>query len=61
VKKGHSKRLAPRGRGGRHVTRWIAGRLLEAKKKFHKVKSYRELKELNRILNPELHFQAQVA
>ena len=38
-----------------------AAGLLEAEKKFRKVKGYRELKELNRILNPELHSQAQVA
>jgi hypothetical protein len=43
------------------VACWTAAGLLEAEKKFRKVKGYRELKELNRILNPELHSQAQVA
>jgi hypothetical protein len=42
------------------VLRWAAG-LLEAEKKFRKVKGYRELKELARKPNPELHSQAQVA
>jgi len=50
-----------RRRGGDHVARWTAAGRLEAEKKFRQVNGYRELKELNRILNPELHSQAQVA
>jgi len=47
--------------GGSHITRWTAAALLEAEKKFRKLKGYRSLEELERILNPELHSQAQVA
>jgi len=54
-------RNVKRWRGGAHLARWTAAGLAEAEKKFRKVKGYRELKELNRILNPELHSQAQVA
>ncbi len=54
-------RNVKRWRGGDHLARWTAAGLPEAEKKFRKVKGYRELKELNRILNPELHSQAQVA
>lgn len=54
-------RNVKRWRGGDHVARWTAAGLLEAEKKFRRVKGYRGLKELNRILNPELHSQAQVA
>ena len=43
------------------MCRWTAAGLREAEKKFRKVKGYRQLKELNRNLNPELHSQAQVA
>ena len=46
---------------GDHVARWTAAGLLEAEKKFRRVKGFRELKELNRILNSELHPQVQVA
>ncbi len=56
---GSSRHL--RWRVGDYVTRWTAAGLLKAEKKFRKVKGCRELKELNRILNPELHSQAQVA
>jgi transposase-like protein len=57
----HVARNVKRWQGGDHVARWAAAGLLEAEKKFRRVKGYRELKELNRILNPELHSQAQVA
>jgi len=57
----HVARNVKRWRAGDHVARWTAAGLLEAEKKFRKVKGYRELKKLNRILNPELHSQAQVA
>lgn len=57
----HVARNVKRWQGGDHVARWTAAGLLEAEKKFRRVKGYRELKELNRILNPQLHSQAQVA
>jgi hypothetical protein len=41
--------------------RWTATGLLEAEKKFRKVKGYRELEILQRKLNPSLTQQAQVA
>ncbi len=41
--------------------RWTAAGLLEAEKKFRKLKGYRGLEELARKLNPELHAQAEVA
>jgi hypothetical protein len=50
----HVARDVKRWQGGDHVARWTAG-LLEPERKFRKVKGYRELKELERILNPELH------
>ncbi len=57
----HVSRNVKRWQGGDHIARWTAAGLLEAEKKFRKVKGYRELKELARKLNPELHSQAQVA
>jgi transposase-like protein len=57
----HVARNVKRWQGGDHVARWTAAGLLEAEKKFRRVEGYRELKELNRILHPELHSQAQVA
>lgn len=57
----HVARNVKRWQGGDHIARWTAAGLLEAEKKFRKVKGYRELKELARILNPELHSQVQVA
>ena len=57
----HVARNVKRWQGGDHIARWTAAGLLEAEKKFRKVKGYRELKELARKLNPELHSQAQVA
>ncbi len=50
-----------RWRGGDHSARWTAAGLLEAEKKFRKLRGYRELNDLARKLNPELHSQAQVA
>jgi transposase-like protein len=57
----HVARNVKRWQGGDHIARWTAAGLLEAEKKFRKVKGYRELKELAGKLNPELHSQAQVA
>ena len=57
----HVARNVKRWQGGDHVARWTAAGLLEAEKKFRRVKGFRELKELNRILNSELHPQIQVA
>ena len=57
----HVARNVKRWQGGDHVARWTAAGLLEAEKKFRRVKRYRELGELERRLNPELHSQAQVA
>lgn len=57
----HVARNVKRWQGGDHLARWTAAGLLEADKKFCKVKGYRELQELNHILNPVLHSQAQVA
>jgi transposase-like protein len=50
-----------RWRAGNHALRWTATGLLEAEKKFHKVKGYRELERLQRKLNPSLTQQEQVA
>jgi hypothetical protein len=44
-----------------HALRWTATGLLEAEKKFRKVKGYRELAILYRKLNPDLTQQEQVA
>jgi transposase-like protein len=57
----HVARNVKRWQGGDHVARWTAAGLLEAEKKFRRVKGFRELKELARRLNPELHSQVQVA
>ena len=57
----HVARNVKRWHGGDHLARWAAAGLLEAEKKFHKVKGYRELKELAEKLNPGLHSQVQVA
>jgi transposase-like protein len=54
-------RNVKRWQGGDHVARWTATGLLEVEKTFRKVKGFRELKELDRILNPRLHSQEQVA
>ena len=50
-----------RWQGGDHIARWTAAGLLEAEKKFRRVKGYRELADLAKKLNLELHSQAQVA
>lgn len=57
----HVARNVKRWRGGNHIARWTVAGLLEAEKKFRKVKGYRELKVLAERLNPGLHSQAQVA
>jgi putative transposase len=54
-------RNVKRWRAGNHALRWTATGLLEAEKKFRKVKGYRELELLQRKLNPSLTQQAQVA
>jgi putative transposase len=54
-------RNVKRWRAGHHALRWTATGLLEAEKKFRKVKGYRELEILQRKLNPSLTHQAQVA
>jgi putative transposase len=54
-------RNVSRWQGGDHTARWTAAGLLEAERKFRRVKGYRELRELARKLNPELHARAQVA
>jgi putative transposase len=50
-----------RWRGGDQIARWTAAGLLEAEKKFRRGKGYRELAELVRKLNPELHSQQQAS
>jgi transposase-like protein len=57
----HVTRNVKRWQGGDHIARWAAAGLLEAEKKFRKVKGYRELEVLRNQLNPELHSQEQVA
>src|SRR6202521_4297903 len=54
-------RNVKRWRAGDHALRWTATGLLEAEKKFRRVKGYRELKILQRKLNPSLTQQEQVA
>jgi hypothetical protein len=54
-------RNVKRWRGGDHIARWTAAGLLEAERKFRRVKGYRGLEELEQRLNPELHSQGQVA
>jgi transposase-like protein len=50
-----------RWRGGDQPLRWTATGLLEAEKKFRRVKGYRELETLRHRLNPSLTQQVQVA
>lgn len=57
----HLTRNVKRWRGGDHVARWTAAGLLEAERKFRRLRGYRGLEELERRLNPELHAQAEVA
>jgi putative transposase len=54
-------RNVKRWRAGNHALRWTATGLLEAEKKFRRVKGYRELELLKRKLNPSLTQQVQVA
>ena len=54
-------RNVKRWRAGDHALRWTATGLLEAEKKFRKVKGFRELGILQRKLNPSLTQQEQVA
>jgi transposase-like protein len=57
----HVARNVKRWQGGDHLARWTAAGLLEAEKKFRKVKGYRELQELAQKLNPHSTPQQQVA
>jgi len=54
-------RNVKRWRAGNQALRWTATGLLEAEKKFRKVKGYRELELLQRKLNPALTQREQVA
>jgi putative transposase len=54
-------RNVKRWREGEHALRWAATRLLEAQKKFRRVKGFREPELLHRRMNPSLTQQAQVA
>ena len=54
-------RNVKRWREAEQVLRWAATGLLEAQKKFRKVKGFRELQVLHRKLNPSLTQQPQVA
>jgi transposase-like protein len=54
-------RNVKRWREGEQALRWTATGLLEAQKKFRRVKGYRELEILHRRMNPSLTQQAQVA
>jgi putative transposase len=54
-------RNVKRWQGGDHIARWAAAGLLEAERKFRKVRGYRELPELARKLNPHSTPQQQVA
>jgi len=57
----HVARNVKRWQGGDHIARWTAAGLLEAEKKFRKLKGHQELKALGEKLNPGLHSQEQVA
>jgi putative transposase len=50
-----------RWRAGDQPLRWTATGLLEAEKKFRKVKGYRQLEALHRRINPSLTQQVRVA
>jgi putative transposase len=54
-------RNVKRWRAGDHALRWTPTGLLEAQKKFRRVRGYRELEILQRKLNPSLTHQARVA
>jgi transposase-like protein len=57
----HVARNVKRWQCGDHVARWTAAGLLEAERKFRKVRGYRELGELAHKLNPRSTPQQQVA
>ncbi len=57
----HVARNVKRWQAGDHVARWTATGLLEAEKKFRKLKGYREVEGLARKLNPHSTPQQQVA
>ena len=54
-------RNVKRWHGGDQPLRWTATGLLEAERKFRKVKGFRELANVHRKLNPSLTQQSQVA
>jgi len=54
-------RRVKRWHGGDQALRWTATGLLEAERKFHKVRGYREMATLQHKLNPSLTQQIQVA
>jgi putative transposase len=58
---GRVARNVKRWRAGDHALRWTATGLLEAERKFRRVKGFRELEILQRKLNPSLTQQEQVA
>jgi putative transposase len=58
---GRVARNVKRWRAGNHALRWTATGLLEAEKKFRRVKGFRDLEILQRKLNPSLTQQEQVA
>jgi len=54
-------RRVKRWHGGDQALRWTATGLLEAERRFHKVRGYREMATLQHKLNPSLTQQVQVA
>jgi hypothetical protein len=54
-------RNVKRWHAGDQALRWTATGLLEAERKFRKVKGFREPANLHRKLNPSLTAQSQVA
>ena len=54
-------RNVKRWHAGDQALRWTATGLLEAERKFRKVKGFRDLATLHRKLNPSLTQQSQVA
>lgn len=57
----HVARNVKRWQGGDHMARWAAAGMLEAEKRFYKVRGYRELGELAYKLNPRSTPQQHVA
>ena len=57
----HVARNVKRWQGGDHIARWAAAGMLEAEKRFYKVRGYRELEALACELNPHSTPQQQVA